>query len=97
MEKSVELSENDLKHLEQCLLLAKEALDAGDEPFGSILVNQENKVIATARNRVNEKNVLAHPEIELAHWGVDNLSKEELKNSTMYTINLLKRRFFRVH
>lgn len=85
MEKSVTLTENDLKHLEQCLSLAKEALDAGDEPFGSILVNQDNNVLATARNRVNEKNVLAHPEIELAHWGADNISKEELKSATMYT------------
>jgi tRNA(Arg) A34 adenosine deaminase TadA len=85
MKKSAGLTENDLKHLEHCLSLAKEALDAGDEPFGSILVNQENQVIATARNRVNEKNVLAHPELELAHWGAENLSKEELINTTMYT------------
>jgi len=85
MEKSTALTENDLKHLEHCLSLAKEALDAGDEPFGSILVNHDNQVIATARNRVNEKNALAHPEIELAHWGAENLSKEELKNTTMYT------------
>lgn len=85
MEKSVALTENDLKHLEHCLSLAKEALDAGDEPFGSILVNQDNKVIATARNRVNERNVLAHPEIELAHWGAENLSKQKLKSVTMYT------------
>ena len=78
-------TENDLKHLEHCLALAKEAFEAGDEPFGSILVNRKNEVIATARNRVNELNVLAHPEIELATWAANNLSKEERREVNMYT------------
>ncbi len=77
--------ENDLKHFRHCLALAQEALDAGDEPFGSILVNNENKVIAQARNRVNEINVLAHPEIELARWATENLSAAERKDTMMYT------------
>jgi len=85
MEKSSLLTENDLKHLELCLSLAKEALDAGDEPFGSILVNEKNQVIATARNRVNELNILAHPEIELTQWAAENLTKAQLKNTIMYT------------
>lgn len=79
------LTKKDLSHLEHCLVLAQKALKAGDEPFGSTLVNAENKVIAEARNRVNEKTVLAHPEIELAHWAAENLTAEERKNTTMYT------------
>lgn len=79
------LTENDLNHLQQCLDLAEAALEAGDEPFGSILVNQQNQVIATARNRVNELNVLAHPEIELANWAANHLSEQQRKNTTMYT------------
>lgn len=78
-------TKSDVEHLKHCLALAKEAFEAGDEPFGSILVNKDNKVIATARNRVNEINNLAHPEIELAHWAAKNLSKEERSNITMYT------------
>lgn len=66
MKTSNELNDTDLKHLEHCLGLAEEALKAGDEPFGSILVNANNEVIAEARNQVNEINNLAHPEIELA-------------------------------
>jgi tRNA(Arg) A34 adenosine deaminase TadA len=34
---------------------------------------------------VNEINVLAHPEIELANWAAENLSEEERKKTTMYT------------
>jgi len=75
----------DLNFLERCLKLAEEALDAGDQPFGSILVNSDNEIIAEARNRVNEKNVLAHPEIELAEWAMNNLSLEERRNAKMYT------------
>jgi tRNA(Arg) A34 adenosine deaminase TadA len=85
MKTSTELNDIDLKHLKHCLVLAEEALKAGDEPFGSILVNQKNELIATARNRVNEINVLAHPEIELANWAAENLSEEERKKTTMYT------------
>lgn len=79
------LTEADIKHLEHCLLLAEEAVKAGDKPFGSILVNQEGKLIAEARNRVNELTPLAHPEIELAHWAAENLNVDERKHTTMYT------------
>jgi len=48
-------------------------------------VTTENKVIAEARNRSNQINVLAHPEIELARWALDNLTVDERKNITMYT------------
>lgn len=81
----MDISLIDYKHLEHCLKLAHEAFEAGDAPFGSILVNAENEVIAEARNRINEVNVLSHPEFELARWAADHLSPEERKNVTMYT------------
>lgn len=79
------LTETDFKFLERCLELAEEDLRAGDEPFGSILVNEKGEILAEDRNRVNEINVLYHPEIELAKWSVENLSSEERKNTTLYT------------
>lgn len=33
------ITEVDIKHLRRCVELAKEALDKGDEPFGSVLVS----------------------------------------------------------
>ncbi|MGB3801671.1 MAG: nucleoside deaminase [Lewinella sp.] len=75
----------DLKLFEHCLRLAEEALQAGDQPFGSILVNADNEVIAEARNRINEENALAHPEIKLAYWALENLAPEERRRTTMYT------------
>lgn len=53
MKRNKNVSEEDLKHLKHRLVLAEEAFKAGDEPFGSILVNQKNGVIPTARNRMN--------------------------------------------
>jgi len=78
-------TQTDLKFFKYSLDLAEEALNAGDQPFGSILVNANNEIIAEARNRVNEKNVLAHPEIELAEWAMENLSLEERRHTKMYT------------
>lgn len=78
-------TQTDLRFLKHCLGLAREALEAGDQAFGSILVNENDEIIAEARNRVNEKNVLAHPEYELAEWAINNLSLEERKAAKMYT------------
>ena len=79
------LKVTDEKYLRRCLELAAESVEAGDQAFGSILVNEDGKIIAEARNRTNEKNILAHPEIELAHWAADHLSEQERENTTMYT------------
>src|SRR5690554_6454943 len=79
------LYEEDRKHLQHCLQLAKEAVEAGDQAFGSVLVDKNGKVLASERNRINELNQLAHPEYVLADWALNNLSREERKSATMYT------------
>lgn len=80
-----QLKESDEKYLRRCLELAKESVDAGDEAFGSVLVDDAGKIIAEARNRVNEKTILAHPEIDLAYWAAENLTEDERAKTTMYT------------
>lgn len=84
---SLILDQQDYYFLNECLQLAEEALQAGDKPFGSILVSDKGEVIAKARNRVNEKNQLSHPEYELANWALDHLTPEERKKTVMYTTN----------
>ncbi len=79
------LTSTDKHFLTLCVDLAEEALEAGDKPFGSILVDKNGNIVAQARNRINELNALAHPEYELAAWALDNLTVEERKESTMYT------------
>src|SRR5690625_2408620 len=83
--KIIMIKNEDIKYLKRCLSLAEEAVRSGDEAFGSLLVSKEGEVLAEARNRINEKNRLAHPEIKLAYWAADNLSMEECNETTMYT------------
>ncbi|WP_027377946.1 nucleoside deaminase [Kaistella palustris] len=79
------LTENDIQYLKRCLELAAEAVNAGDEAFGSVLVDDSGTIITEARNRVNEKTVLAHPEIDLAYGAAENLTEKERAATTMYT------------
>ncbi|OGX91379.1 nucleoside deaminase [Hymenobacter coccineus] len=79
------LTGNDLPHLRHCLALAAEALAAGDEPFGSVLVGAGGEVLAQARNHVNELNTLAHPELELAQWAATHLAPAARAAATLYT------------
>src|SRR5690625_3965919 len=79
------MTTSDYEHLKHCLRLAREAFEAGDAPFGSILVNSKNEVIAEARNRINEINVLSHPEYELAQWAADHLTPEERSKTRIDT------------
>lgn len=79
------LTDTDLTHLQRCLDLAAEALRAGDEPFGSLLVAADGQVLAQARNEVNAKNNLAHPELALAQWAAAHLSPAARAAATVYT------------
>ena len=75
----------DLKHLERCIELAKNALEAGDEPFGSILVNSNGEILAEEQNRVSGGDHTQHPEFALARWAAQNMSLEERGSATVYT------------
>ena len=79
------LSAPDMPHLRHCLALAAEALQAGDEPFGSILVDAQGQVLAQARNEVNARNALAHPELALAQWAAAHLDPAARAAATVYT------------
>ncbi len=61
-------------------------MDAGDEPFGSLLVGPGGKVLGEDRNRIAETgDPTQHPELNLARWAAANLSAEERADCTMYT------------
>ena len=79
------LSDTDLGHLRTCVALAREALDAGDEPFGSVLVDATGVVRFTDRNRVKDGDETRHPEFEIARWSAAHLSPEERATATVYT------------
>lgn len=79
------ISDDDLRHLRRCLELAEEALAAGDEPFGSVLVGADGTVLAEGRNEVASGDATRHPELELARWAAGNLPPEARAVATVYT------------
>jgi tRNA(Arg) A34 adenosine deaminase TadA len=72
-------------HLRRCVDLAREALDAGDEPFGSVLVAADGSVRFEDRNRTKDGDATRHPEFEIARWAAANLSPEQRSTSVTYT------------
>ena len=80
------MDDHDLTHLRRCVELATEALEAGDEPFGSVLVAGDGTVLAEDRNRVVASgDRTRHPEFELARWAAAHLDPEEQAVATVYT------------
>ncbi|ANB04798.1 cytidine deaminase [Streptomyces ambofaciens] len=75
----------ELPHLRRCVELAAEALEAGDEPFGSVLVGADGAVLAEDHNRVASGDRTRHPEFELARWSAAHLTPAERAAATVYT------------
>ena len=81
-----DLSAEDLQRLRRCVELAAEAVDAGDFPFGSVLVAGDGRVLAEDRNRENSTgDATRHPEIELARWAAANMTAEQRAAATVFT------------
>jgi tRNA(Arg) A34 adenosine deaminase TadA len=80
------LTPTDLAHLRRCVELAAEALAAGDEPFGSVLVTGDGQVVAEDRNReTSMADPTRHPEFELARLATQALTPQERARATVYT------------
>ncbi|MFE4216924.1 nucleoside deaminase [Streptomyces sp. NPDC056844] len=80
------VTDADLPYLRRCVELAAEAVDAGDWPFGSVLVDADGKILAEDRNReTTTGDPTKHPEFELARWAATNLGPEERAAATVYT------------
>lgn len=80
-----ELTDQDRVHLRHCVDLAGEALEAGDEPFGSVLVDADGQERFADRNRVSGGDRTRHPEFEIARWAASNLDPQERVRATVYT------------
>jgi tRNA(Arg) A34 adenosine deaminase TadA len=73
-------------HLERCLSLAEQALEAGNSPFGSVLVDASGTVLGSGHNEeVSRADPTAHPEIELARWAAAHVAPEERASCVVYT------------
>lgn len=84
-EDKIEITDADLKHLSRAVDLAEEALEAGDAPFGSVLVGENGEVLFEDHNHVAGGDATRHPEFEIARWAAKNLPPESRIQATVYT------------
>ncbi|MEV6271709.1 nucleoside deaminase [Kribbella sp. NPDC051936] len=72
--------------LRRAIALAAASREAGDPPFGSLLVGPDGSVLAEDHNTtMSEGNISFHPELKLAVWAAQHLTPEVAAGTTMYT------------
>jgi tRNA(Arg) A34 adenosine deaminase TadA len=82
----VSIDARDRTYLDRCVALAAEAVDAGDEAFGSLLVSADGgRVLFEDRNRVSGGDPTRHPEFAIARWAAEHLWPNERRAATVYT------------
>lgn len=75
----------DRYYIEKALDLAYEAKEKGDNPFGSILVNQDGEIIMEDENtQVTQNDITGHPELKIAQRAAAKYDAEFLSTCTMY-------------
>ncbi|MDO5502054.1 MAG: nucleoside deaminase [Actinomycetia bacterium] len=83
------LSDIDRRFLARAVQLAEDALEAGDEPFGSVLVsfaeNPDGTVLFEDHNHVGGGDNTQHPEFAIARWAAAHLTEAERAAATVYT------------
>ena len=72
--------------LRRAIALAAAAREAGNPPFGSLLVGPNGTVFAEQQNTtITDGDISYHPELKLAVWAARELSPEVAAGTTMYT------------
>lgn len=79
------ISETDFTHLERCVELAREALEKGDQPFGSVLVSKEGEVLFEDHNHIGDGDYTQHPEFNISRWVGQNMDEADRADATVYT------------
>ena len=73
-------------YLRRAIEISKEAREAGNTPFGALLVNKEGEIIMEQGNiEITEKICTGHAEATLAARASHEYSREFLWDCTLYT------------
>ncbi len=76
----------DQKVMRRCLELARQARDAGDEPFGAVIVDADGRVLSEGKNReATESDVSWHAEMEAIRNLTTSRENTSLQGMTLYT------------
>lgn len=75
---------DDVEAMTRCIELARDALERGDHPFGSVIV-RDGAIFAEGRNQVNTKlDPTAHAESEAIREACKALETLDLSGATLY-------------
>ncbi len=76
---------NDQFYISRAIELAYAAKEKEDNPFGSILVDQDGNILMEDENtQVTQNDITGHPELKIARRAAAKYDKEFLKTCTMY-------------
>lgn len=75
----------DLQHLTRAVDLAEQALTTGNDPFGSVLVGADGRVLYEEHNWESTGDATRHPEFDIAKWAAAHLTPAERAGATVYT------------
>jgi tRNA(Arg) A34 adenosine deaminase TadA len=79
------MDDTDRRHLTRCVELAEAALATDNDPFGSVLVDANGKVLFEDHNRTAGGDETRHPEFDIARWAANNMTPEARATATVYT------------
>ena len=79
------ITDADRVHLTRAVDLAEQALEAGDEPFGSVLVSATGETLFEDHDHVAGGDHTQHPEFAIARWAAAHLTPSERAEATVYT------------
>ncbi|MDO3720554.1 nucleoside deaminase [Marinobacter sp. chi1] len=79
------ISDFDRSMLARAVTQAEQALESGDEPFGSVLVSADGEILFEDHNHVAGGNYTRHPELAIAQWSAENLTVQQRAAATVYT------------
>jgi tRNA(Arg) A34 adenosine deaminase TadA len=73
------------RHMQRAIDLAREAMERGDRPFGSVLVRDDEVVMAESNRVLTEDDIRRHPELHLAYRAARELDPKTRAETVMYT------------
>jgi len=80
-----DVSPVDEQHLREAIAAAREARDAGNHPFGAVLVTAAGRTFRGLNTVVTDSDPTGHAETNLVRLAARELSRDELRSSTLYT------------
>lgn len=76
---------DDKYYIKKAIELAYQAKEKGDNPFGSILVDENGNILMEDENtQITKNDISGHPELKIAKRAAAKYDEEFLKKCTMY-------------